>query len=136
MPNAAQIQTYEYIRSQIALLRGPRSYVPLSLERVSPLADDGDRALFYMNGARVFIEQSGNVVDRGCPIVPAMPAACFREASFCRQSQRTCSCQGTLARPLWLIIHIHLNRLSHICNTVPPLEKRLHLASTSNRGLK
>ena len=67
MPNAAQIATYEFIRSEIVRLRGPQSHIPLSLDQVSALADDGDSASFRVNGARVLIKPSGKVSDAGTP---------------------------------------------------------------------
>src|SRR5260370_32728811 len=70
MPNAAQSETYERIRSLIGQLRGPQSYVPLPLDQVSQLSEEGERALFHVGGARVFIERSGNVVDTGLPDCP------------------------------------------------------------------
>ena len=70
MPNAAQIATYEFIRSEIARLRGPQSHTPLSLHQVSPLADDSDNASFRVNGARVLIKPSGKVTDAGLPDCP------------------------------------------------------------------
>jgi len=60
MPNAAQIATYNFIRSEITRLRGPQSHVPLSLDHVTLLADDGNNAVFRVNGARVFVTNSGN----------------------------------------------------------------------------
>jgi hypothetical protein len=70
MPNAAQTETYNFIRSEIARLRGPKSHVPLSLDQVTPLTDDGDDAIFRVNGARVFLKKSGKVVDAGLPDCP------------------------------------------------------------------
>ena len=70
MPNAAQIATYNFIRSEITRLRGPQSHAPLSLDRVKALADDGDEAVFRVNGARVFVEISGKIVDAGLPDCP------------------------------------------------------------------
>ena len=70
MPNAAQIATHKLVLDGITRLRGPRSYAPLSLEEVTPLQNDGDRATFRVNGARVFIEPSGEVVDAGLPDCP------------------------------------------------------------------
>lgn len=70
MPNPAQIATYEYIRSEIARLRGPQSHVPLSLDQVTSLADDGEDAVFLVNGTRVFVKKSGKVVDTGLPDCP------------------------------------------------------------------
>jgi len=71
MPNTAQILTYRDICSGIARLRGSQSYVPLSLDQVTPLDYDGDHAIFCVNGARVFVENSGNVAEReGLPDCP------------------------------------------------------------------
>lgn len=70
MPNAAQIATYNFIRSEITRLRGPQSHVPLSLDHVTQLADDGNNAVFGVNGARVFVTNSGKVVDAGLPDCP------------------------------------------------------------------
>jgi hypothetical protein len=64
MPNDLQIATYNFIRSEITRLRGPQSDVQISLDEVTPLEDDGDRATFRVKGARVFIENSGVVVAR------------------------------------------------------------------------
>ena len=61
MPNTAQTETYNSIVSLISQLRGERSYVPLPRDQVTELSDSGDRALFYVGGARVFIHRSGNV---------------------------------------------------------------------------
>ena len=70
MPNAAQIATYNFIRSEIARLRGPDSHVPVSLDQITALADEGDKAVFRVNGARVYIKSSGKVVDTGLPDCP------------------------------------------------------------------
>ena len=70
MPNAAQIAIHKFVRDGITRLRGPQSYVPLSLDEVTPLENDGGRATFRVNGARVFIENSGEVVDAGLPDCP------------------------------------------------------------------
>lgn len=70
MPNSAQIATHKFVRDGITRLRGPQSYVPLSLDEVTPLENDGGRATFRVNGARVFIENSGEVVDAGLPDCP------------------------------------------------------------------
>jgi thermostable 8-oxoguanine DNA glycosylase len=70
MPNAAQLKTYEFIRSEISRLRGVQSHTPLSLNQVSPLADDGEIAIFQVNGARVAIKPSGKVSDTGLPDCP------------------------------------------------------------------
>jgi hypothetical protein len=71
MPNAAQIESHEFIRSEIVRLRGPQSHVPLSLDQVTPLIDDGDAAVFCVNGARVIVKRSGKVVDAGLPDCPS-----------------------------------------------------------------
>ena len=71
MPNAAQMATYNFIRSEIGRLRGPQSYVPLSLNEVTPLEDNGNRACFRVNGSRVFVKQSGKVDDEGLPDCPS-----------------------------------------------------------------
>jgi hypothetical protein len=71
MPNAAQITTYKYIRDEIARLRGPQSHVPLSMNEVTPIEDNGDRATFRVNGARVFVKLSGKVGDEGLPDCPS-----------------------------------------------------------------
>src|SRR5258708_38837721 len=63
MANAAQIETYNLIRAEIARLRGPQSHVPLALEQVTPLTDNGGDASFCVNGARVIVNTSGKVVD-------------------------------------------------------------------------
>jgi hypothetical protein len=63
MPNAAQIAAYNFICSEITRLRGPQSHVPLSLDHVTPLADDGNNAVFRVDGARVFVTHSG--ISRG-----------------------------------------------------------------------
>jgi hypothetical protein len=81
MPNEAQKNTYEFIRKEIARLRGQQSYGPsprdVSLEpkdvrpselkdvRVSDFPDDLPRALFHVDGARLLIEKSGEIVDAG-----------------------------------------------------------------------
>lgn len=70
MPNAAQLKTYEFIRSEINRLRGAQSHTPLSLDQVSGLADNGDTAIFRVNGARVLIKPSGKVSDTGLPDCP------------------------------------------------------------------
>jgi hypothetical protein len=70
MPNPAQIATYNFVRSEITRLRGPQSKVPLSLDQVTPLADDGDYAVFRVNGAHVFVKPSGKVDDAGLPDCP------------------------------------------------------------------
>ena len=70
MPNATQIATYNFIRSEITRLRGPQSHVPLSLDQVTPLADDGNYAVFRVNGARVIVKPSGKVDDAGLPDCP------------------------------------------------------------------
>jgi hypothetical protein len=70
MPNAAQIATYNFIRSEINRLRGPQSHAPLSLDQVTPLADDGNYAVFRVNGAHVFVKPSGKVHDTGLPDCP------------------------------------------------------------------
>lgn len=70
MPNAAQTKTYNFIREGIEQLRGPKSYVPLTPSEVTPLVDDGDRATFRVKDARVFIENSGKLVDAGLPDCP------------------------------------------------------------------
>jgi hypothetical protein len=81
MPNAAQIATYEFIRSEIARLRGPQSHTPLSLDQVSALADDGDSASFHVNGARVLIKPSGKLSDAGLPDCPTY--ACGLLPQYC-----------------------------------------------------
>lgn len=81
MPNAAQIATYEFIRSEIVRLRGPQSHIPLSLDQVSALADDGDSASFRVNGARVLIKPSGKVSDAGLPDCPTY--ACGLLPKYC-----------------------------------------------------
>jgi hypothetical protein len=70
MPNAAQFKTYQFIRSEITRLRGADSTVPLPLDRVTALSDDGDQAIFRVNGARVLIEKSGKIQDAGLPDCP------------------------------------------------------------------
>jgi hypothetical protein len=70
MPNPAQIATYNFIRSEIARLRGPQSHVPLALDQVTPLADDGNFAAFRVNGALVLVKPSGKVDDAGLPDCP------------------------------------------------------------------
>lgn len=70
MPNSNQVRTYRFIRDEIARLRGARSYVPLSLETVSSLTDEGQRALFRVNGARVFITSEGTIRDQDLPDCP------------------------------------------------------------------
>ena len=70
MPNDAQIATYTFIRSEIDRLRGPQSHVQLSPEHVTPLTDDGNYAVFRVNGARVFVKPSGKVDDAGLPDCP------------------------------------------------------------------
>jgi hypothetical protein len=62
MANAAQSKTYNLIREEITRLRGPESYV-LPPDDVTKLEDDGDRATFRVNGARVSIDNSGKLVD-------------------------------------------------------------------------
>jgi hypothetical protein len=74
MPNSAQIATYNFIRSEIARLRGADSYVPLDLERVTALVEEGDRAAFRVNGARVYVKKSGSVSDDGLPDCPSYAA--------------------------------------------------------------
>ncbi len=70
MPNSAQTATYNFIRSEITRLRGPQSHVPLSLDQVTPLADDGDHAIFCVNGAHILVKESGRVDDKGLPDCP------------------------------------------------------------------
>lgn len=60
--NERQENTYKLICAEIKRLRGPQSYVPLSLDNVTKPEDDGDRAAFRVNGARVFIENSGKLI--------------------------------------------------------------------------
>ena len=93
MPNEAQRKTYNFIRAEIARLRGPKSYRELSLDRVSELTDAKDRALFHVSDAPVFIENSGEIVsgktkdDAGLPDCPRyadrllkwpVPPSCLR----------------------------------------------------------
>ena len=70
MPNAAQEATYKFIRSEIARLRGPESYTALSQDKITPLVDEGDNAVFRVNGAPVLIKKSGIVSDTGLPDCP------------------------------------------------------------------
>jgi hypothetical protein len=78
MPNDQQRRTYARIREEIAHLRGPNSFVPLSLDKISELADCrnprsegyrarivGTLALFRVDGARVLVEESGEIVADG-----------------------------------------------------------------------
>jgi hypothetical protein len=82
MPNSAQIATYNFIRSEIARLRGTDSYVPLKVERVTALVDEGDRAAFRVNGARVYVKKSGSVSDDGLPDCPSYASGLLSGGRF------------------------------------------------------
>jgi hypothetical protein len=86
MPNAAQTATYEFIRSEIARLRGPHSHTPLTLDEVSPLADDRGNAIFRVNGARVLIRPSGKVTDSGLPDCPTYACGLALEENYDRSN--------------------------------------------------
>src|ERR1700691_7374 len=82
MPNSAQFATHKFIRSEIARLRGADSYVPLNSECVTALVDEGDRAVFRVDGARVYVKKSGSVSDDGLPDCPSYASGLLSGGRF------------------------------------------------------
>jgi hypothetical protein len=109
--NAAQIATYNFIRSEITRLRGPQSHVPLSLDHVTPLADDGNYAVFRVNGAPVIVKNSGKVDDAGLPNCPTyasgllsgrfLPAIAADRESACGPSQYRLKTSSQFLKKEW-----------------------------------
>jgi hypothetical protein len=66
MVNEVQQKNYKFICDEIKRLRGPESYVQPT-PKVTDLESAGDRATFRVNGAQVFIENSGELTDHGMP---------------------------------------------------------------------
>src|SRR4029077_840459 len=117
MPNAAQVATYNFIRSEIARLRGPQSHVPLSLAQVTPLTDEGSYAAFRVNGAGVLVKPSGKVDDAGLPECPTY-ANGLLSGRFLPASRRTCLAEATHTSHPCIVRNTLRSRSSLTCSTV------------------